>query len=189
MTYYRRVIVLEVLSDRPTGDLDLPDLAYEIAEGDSSGAILADQTDQVDADAVRGLLIAQGSDPEFLLGEDDSPTVPQQVGDPDATLTAFRDYLARGTASGEDPESEAATDLDRHEMLAYAAEAADALDQHMSAGGRPPAAWIYVHDPVPPLMADIRARYGTRGGPSPYSELGHQEADNIAGPDDDDKGA
>lgn len=72
--YYRNVIQIEVLSDRPlNGEDDLAAIAYEISEGGSSGmtiTVIADE--KVSAERMAELLTAQGSDPSFLIpGYDD----------------------------------------------------------------------------------------------------------------------
>ncbi len=68
---YRRIIVLEVLSDADPSYAGLEDVAYQISEGDWSGTILSDTTSEIDADLMRQLLVSQGSDPTFLVPEND----------------------------------------------------------------------------------------------------------------------
>ena len=72
---YRRIIVLEVLSDVDPSSAGIEDIAYQISEGDWSGAILSDTTTVVDAGTMRQLLINQGSDPTFLVPEDDGSEI------------------------------------------------------------------------------------------------------------------
>ena len=67
--YYRRVIVLEVLSNEPVETDNLGDVWWEITDGEASGWILSDTTTAVSAEAMRGLLLAQNGDADFLLGE------------------------------------------------------------------------------------------------------------------------
>lgn len=74
-SYYRRVLVLEVLSDRDLSDLGPADLIHEADNGEASGMILADATTTVSADEMRGLLLAQGSEPGFLGIDDDDDGV------------------------------------------------------------------------------------------------------------------
>jgi hypothetical protein len=70
--YYRSLLLIEVLSDRPgAADTDLAVLARETAT-DSSGQVTVLVADQeVSAGAMAELLIAQNSDPEFLIPIDD----------------------------------------------------------------------------------------------------------------------
>lgn len=70
MPYYRNVITVEVLSDRPLMDeeTDLETLHYLTGEGDCSG--MTSRTivnDPVSAERMGELLTAQGSSPEFLI--------------------------------------------------------------------------------------------------------------------------
>lgn len=69
---YRRIIKLEILSDRPIDTDDLAALAYEVTQGDASGSILSDATEEVTPELMRVLLIEQGSDPAFLLGDEEA---------------------------------------------------------------------------------------------------------------------
>ena len=73
-TFYKTTMVIEILGDRPyTGDIH--NLAYEITDGDFSGTVLSEETVEVDGPQMARLLIAQGSDPDFLgLTEDGQPT-------------------------------------------------------------------------------------------------------------------
>jgi hypothetical protein len=76
--YYRTVIQIEVLSTDPTPrDAELETVAWQIREGDWSGDTTIVSVEEVDAQRMAELLIAQGSDPEFLLGdeEDDDETL------------------------------------------------------------------------------------------------------------------
>ena len=68
---YRIVYKIEVLTDSPLHHepLSLTDIAYEITEGHSSGIFLDTEVEEVTKERMSELLIAQGSDPEFLLGE------------------------------------------------------------------------------------------------------------------------
>lgn len=77
--FYRTVFQVEVLScglfDPGGGREDLNDLeaiAYAITEGDCSGEVREVSCDRVTREQMRALLIAQRSDPEFLLGDDDA---------------------------------------------------------------------------------------------------------------------
>lgn len=69
--YYRTVYEIEVLSDIPPPSLPtLEQIAYDITEGHSSGVLNETIQEEVSRERMAELLIAQGSDPEFLLGED-----------------------------------------------------------------------------------------------------------------------
>lgn len=71
--YYRNVVQVEILSDRPWGDVvDLEEINYQITNGDSSGRLNHTVIDeQVSAEQMAELLTAQGSEPSFLIAEDD----------------------------------------------------------------------------------------------------------------------
>lgn len=71
MKFYRTVFRMEVLSTEPLGSLSLSDINYEITEGHCSGMFLETREEEVSRDKMRGLLVAQGTDPEFLLEEDE----------------------------------------------------------------------------------------------------------------------
>ncbi len=68
--YYRTVYRIEVLSGEPLGCIDLTRLDYEISEGHCSGRFLDTSEEEVTAEHMEHLLLAQNSDPCFLLGED-----------------------------------------------------------------------------------------------------------------------
>jgi hypothetical protein len=86
VTLYRRTVVFEVLADADPAGYDIDELIAETRDGGFSGCVLADTTVVVDADAMRGLLLAQGSDPEFLLGaSDDDSDTDDEPGEPRPT--------------------------------------------------------------------------------------------------------
>lgn len=70
MSYYRTIIQVEVLSDSPYGVTNLEDVAYDIDKGVCSGVVKIVSSEEVSKEKMAKLLIAQGSDPEFLLGDD-----------------------------------------------------------------------------------------------------------------------
>jgi hypothetical protein len=74
--YYRNVISVEILSDQLLTDemvLDLDNVDYLINEGSCSGKVTRTiLNEQVSPQQMRELLTAQGSDPEFLVGEEES---------------------------------------------------------------------------------------------------------------------
>ena len=72
MSLYRIVYKIEVLADSPMHheSLSLKDIAYEITEGHASGVFLDTEVEEVSKERMSELLIAQGSDPSFLLGEE-----------------------------------------------------------------------------------------------------------------------
>lgn len=73
MSYYRNVFSIEVLSNDPLPEgMDLESVAYEITDGSCSGmATHALVNQEVSAERMAELLIAQGSDPEFLIDPDE----------------------------------------------------------------------------------------------------------------------
>jgi hypothetical protein len=75
MTYYKTTIVFEVLTDEPLPDeLSLGDIVNETIHGGASGEVKECKTEEVSREAMAQLLIDQGSDPEFLLGDDEEVT-------------------------------------------------------------------------------------------------------------------
>ena len=68
---WRTVIRLEVLSRGRLPDMELHELAEAVTTGDCSGSAHDATEQEVSAACMRRLLIAQGSDPEFLLDGDD----------------------------------------------------------------------------------------------------------------------
>jgi hypothetical protein len=69
----RTVIQMELLSSDADGPVPtgIDEIAYSITEGDVSGKWGVVQTQEVGRDDMARLLEAQGSDPAFILGEDD----------------------------------------------------------------------------------------------------------------------
>lgn len=70
MSYYRTIIQVEVLSESPYGVTNLEDIAYDIDQGGCSGVVKIVSSEEVSKEQMAELLIAQGSDPEFLIGND-----------------------------------------------------------------------------------------------------------------------
>ena len=69
--FYKTVFSIEVLSDEPLYEpLSLTDIHYLITEGPCSGRFLDTAQEVVTRERMEKLLIQQGSDPEFLLGDD-----------------------------------------------------------------------------------------------------------------------
>ncbi len=69
--FYRTIIQVEVLSeDRFVWD-SLSDVAEAIFDGDCSGNTTEISQEEVTPEAMAALLEAQGSDPQFLLGDGD----------------------------------------------------------------------------------------------------------------------
>jgi hypothetical protein len=65
--FYRTVYTVEVLSEEPiTVNVDLDDLNYMITDGDCSGKIETNGSDEIDGVTAAKLLMEQGSDPEFF---------------------------------------------------------------------------------------------------------------------------
>ena len=71
--YYRNLVQIEILSDRQWGEVtDLEEIAYQIRDGDSSGSVSHPVIDEeVTPERMSELLIAQGSEPSFLIPQDD----------------------------------------------------------------------------------------------------------------------
>ncbi len=68
--YYRTVYILEILSDQTILDLPLSVVVHEITHGDFSGNYEVSEM-RVTKKMMREMLVAQGSDPEFLLGDEE----------------------------------------------------------------------------------------------------------------------
>jgi len=64
--FYRTVVVFELLSREPL-DGSISALAAEAESGKASGKILSCRAQSVGKEAMRGLLLAHGSDPDFFL--------------------------------------------------------------------------------------------------------------------------
>jgi len=71
MKYYRTVFKYEVLSNEPLGHPGLEEIAYHCTEGHCSGMFLEIEVEVVSENEIGKLLIAQGSDPSFLIEEDE----------------------------------------------------------------------------------------------------------------------
>ena len=68
MTYYRNVFMIEVLSDEPLAGLEVSDIDRLITDGPCSGLMtVVTANEEVSEQHMAELLIAQGSDPEFLI--------------------------------------------------------------------------------------------------------------------------
>jgi hypothetical protein len=77
--YFRSVYQVEVLSARPYEPADNPDLtdleaiSQDITDGDCSGMVTeVVSNEEVSEERMRELLIAQGSDPGFLIPDHES---------------------------------------------------------------------------------------------------------------------
>jgi len=64
--FYRTVITVEVLTNEPFFFENLADVHYAVTEGHASGTFFVESEETVTEETMRELLIAQGSDPEFL---------------------------------------------------------------------------------------------------------------------------
>ena len=66
--YWKTIITVEVLTedDDPPNFNDLSDVAYEITDGHASG-VFSQSSEEVTEEKMRGLLLEQGSDPDFLI--------------------------------------------------------------------------------------------------------------------------
>lgn len=69
--FYQTVVTYEVLSDEPLGSVSLKDIDYMCTEGHCSGRFIETKEFQVSKEVMSKLLVDQGSDPEFLLGEEE----------------------------------------------------------------------------------------------------------------------
>jgi hypothetical protein len=66
--YYRTIITVEILSDYPYSVDTLADVGYDMTEGDVSGQI-TEKCEEITKMEMKKALIAQGSDPVFIIGE------------------------------------------------------------------------------------------------------------------------
>ena len=64
--FYKTVIQVEVLSQEPIGEPSLEQLAYNITDGDWSGASKIKSIKELTGKQAAKALIKQGSDPEFF---------------------------------------------------------------------------------------------------------------------------
>lgn len=70
MSLYKTIITLTVLSDRPIIEMETSDILKECDDGDFSCETEIGEQKVVTRQEMAAELAAQGSDPEFLLGED-----------------------------------------------------------------------------------------------------------------------
>ncbi len=70
-TFHRQVIEIEVLSKDPIDFQSLQQVAYEVTDGAASGTWSVKEQTTHNRDEIADLLVAQGSDPSFLLGDDE----------------------------------------------------------------------------------------------------------------------
>jgi hypothetical protein len=71
--YWKTTLNVEVLTEgdeKPSEPVDLADVAYQISDGDASGHITS-KVEEVTETEMRQLLINQGSDPDFLIHEEE----------------------------------------------------------------------------------------------------------------------
>lgn len=67
-TYYRNVFTVEVLSDKPLSGCGLDELHYLTTDGECSGMTVQTVTNEkLSESEMCARLIAQGSDPDFLI--------------------------------------------------------------------------------------------------------------------------
>lgn len=69
--YHRTLLLVEVLGNSPYAG-GVEHLHEAIHTGDFSGTVLMESTEEVTAEQVAQLLIMQGSDPSFLVPEDEA---------------------------------------------------------------------------------------------------------------------
>lgn len=68
MKYYRTVFVVEVLSTcENMNDLSLSEISNEITFGEASGSVEVSYHKEISEKEMRKKLLEQGSDPEFLI--------------------------------------------------------------------------------------------------------------------------
>jgi hypothetical protein len=71
--FYRQIFEVEVLSEgEPLNNVSLQDIDYQITDGHCSGIVKETVREEVSSEKIAELLKAQGSDPEFLLGDDEN---------------------------------------------------------------------------------------------------------------------
>lgn len=78
MTFHKTVISIEVLSEGPYKPTLLEDVHHDITDGQCSGVWSITGTSQLTREQMAEALIAQGSDPEFLLGDDEYDGQPDE---------------------------------------------------------------------------------------------------------------
>ena len=75
MKYYKTVIRVEVLSNYPYDLGDLGGLHYDTTEGDCSGDFEVISQEELTKEEMSKALEDQGSDPSFLIPEEDLDTL------------------------------------------------------------------------------------------------------------------
>lgn len=74
--FYRQVVTVEILSEELKDfDNDLEAIAAAITDGDCSGVVSVEVSDEVDGLAMARLLAAQGSDPGFFMLDEEGNDV------------------------------------------------------------------------------------------------------------------
>lgn len=71
MTFHKTVISIEILSDGPYVAESLEKIYHDITDGDCSGVWNVIETAELTRSEMSDALIEQGSDPEFLFGDDE----------------------------------------------------------------------------------------------------------------------
>lgn len=70
--YYKQTFVFEVLGNEPLdSDCELDEIAHEIMHGGHSGTMRSVVTVEVTREEMRELLTEHGSEPDFLITEDE----------------------------------------------------------------------------------------------------------------------
>jgi hypothetical protein len=64
--FYRTIIKVEVLSETPYEYDDLDDVCYDIMDGDCSGMVTLESSEEVDGPTMAKLLKKQFTEPEFF---------------------------------------------------------------------------------------------------------------------------
>jgi hypothetical protein len=77
--FYRTVIEIEVLSEEPVSFSELDEIHYAITQGHCSGDWIVNSQSEVTPKHMAQLLIAQGSDPEFLGLDEDGNIMGDEV--------------------------------------------------------------------------------------------------------------
>ena len=64
--FYKHIVTVEIISERPAVSYDLADIAYAISEGEDSGVWNVTSSKALNGKQAAKELVKQGSDPEFF---------------------------------------------------------------------------------------------------------------------------
>lgn len=73
--FYKTIITIEVLSEKPYDQTNLSEISYDVAEGACSGMVRVTSKEELTGKQVAEALKEQGSDTEFFLLDENGDDV------------------------------------------------------------------------------------------------------------------